>query len=449
MGAPLAGDRERRRFMLLAALVALFGLGLRLLYVFGARIDAPIYGDGMQYMAYAWNVVNHGVYSSSAQLVPDSYRSPAYPLLLAAGLAMGGNDLDSAVRYAQILQALLGAATVLLTIALARLWLSRALALAAGLLVACWPHLITFAATLMSETLFGFLLVLAMFLTCLGAERSQRRWLAAGGLAFGAAYLANSVILLFPLALVLLLCRRGRFAHALVLLLAAAVVPVGWGWRNASLPGSAGEFHHAVDGFVWGSSPVYMLAFNSRWVSPEAKRIADLEQQETQRVLEDPAGGLAMIGQRMREDPLAYAAWYLLEKPYLLWDWGIVIGNGDIYYPLTRQSPFERIALLAAMKRVAQWINPLLFFLALAGAATFAWLGALRPQATAFVAAALALFFLYVTAIHAVFQAEPRYAIAYRPEQMVLALGFLAQLAAWLRAPRSGGAPKRLGVGTP
>jgi hypothetical protein len=45
-----------------------------------------------------------------------------------------------------------------------------------------------------------------------------------------------------------------------------------------------------------------------------------------------------------------------------------------------------------------------------------------------------ALLFLYVTAVHVVLQAEPRYAISYRPVEMLLAVSALAWAIAWLRS---------------
>src|SRR5215469_5949991 len=109
--------RLRRRYVAAAAAVVLFALALRVLYVATARIDQPVYGDGLHYLVYAINLVQHGVYSSSAPggvLVPDSYRAPGFPLLIAAGLSLGGGDFGAAIHFVQYTQALLGAATVLL-----------------------------------------------------------------------------------------------------------------------------------------------------------------------------------------------------------------------------------------------------------------------------------------------------------------------------------------------
>ena len=435
----------RRRFVGAALLVGLLGLALRALYVATAQIDGLVFGDGLQYLVYAMNLLHHGVFSctppGAGEIVADSYRAPGFPLLLAAGQALAGDNVELGVRYAQYMQVVISSASVLVSIALARLWLPRGAALLAGLVVACWPHLITFAATIMSETLFGFWLVLGTWLLCLG-ERRARAWILAGaGAAFSCAYLANPIIVFFPPLAGVLLLRRGKGRLAAAFVAAALLAPLGWSWRNSHLSTDVSQFHHAVDGFVWGSSPVYIPAFNSRWVSPEAKRIVDFEEQETQQILADPVAGLGAVLERMRQDPLAYLSWYVLEKPWLLWDWTIVVGNGDIYYPKTTSSPLERITVLHWMKQLLKFLNPLLSALALGGGFYYAARELRRPRQTQFAPGVIALFFLYVTAWHALLLALPRYAIAYRPEQIVLAIGSAAGLLAWLRQRRRGSAP--------
>ncbi len=365
----------QRRYLVAAAVVVLFALALRVLYVATVQIDQPIYGDGLHYFVCAVNLVQHGVYSSSAPggvLVPDSYRAPGFPLLIAAGMVLGGGDSGAAIHFVQYTQALLGAATVLLAILVARSWLCRGAALAVGLLIACWPHLITFTATLMSETLLGFWLALAFWLLCVGERRRQVTWIAAAGLAYSAAYLVNPIIVFVAPLAALVLLRRHGLRLAFVLVVAALAAPFGWGLRGAQLETPVSQFHHAVDGLVWGSSPLYLPAFNSRWVSPEAKEIVALEQEETRQVLANPLHGVGVLLTRMAQDPLGYLSWYVLQKPYLLWGWHIVVGTGDIYYPVTRWSPLERIPLLHAMKLLLQRLNPLLFILAMVAAFGYA-----------------------------------------------------------------------------
>lgn len=453
MQAAHAERRKRREFGAAAALVVLLALLLRALYAWTAQVDLPIRGDVNQYVLYAWNLVHRGTFSSSmpdAALVADSYRGPGYPLLLALAMKLAGHsDLplralpggfavlgyadDTWMRYALASQVLLGTATVALSVLLARLWLSRPLALCAGLLVALWPHLIVFSGVLLSETLFGFTLVAALYAACRAASTRRALPAALAGALFALAYLVNPVVGLFAPMLALGWALRGRRREAMLLLGVFALAPAAWALRNANVENAGSAVERAAQNFVQGSIPQYLVAYNSRAENAVSAQIVELATEETRLLLADPAAGLAGIAQRMREDPGFYAAWYLWQKPYLLWDWSIRIGWGDIYFLETRHSPFERIAVLALSKQALQWSNPWLFVLAAAAAIWYGARSLRRSLQVPPAPALLALFFLYVTFLHDILQAEPRYSIPYRPVQIVLALAALAGLAAALR----------------
>ncbi|HEX6834173.1 MAG TPA: hypothetical protein VF132_11620 [Rudaea sp.] len=455
MSAAQVPVAARSRFGLLCAFVVVLALALRLLYAFAAKPENPIRGDINDYVIYAWNLTQTGTFSSELStgdpVTPDAYRGPGYPAVLALAMKAAGDVVVSVregdggrlmlvaepprwIGYAYVVQAVLGALTVLLTMLLARAWMSEGAALAAGLLVALWPHLIVFAGTLLGETLFGFALVFALWLLAAG-WRTQRSGInAIAGLAFGAAYLVNPIIGLFPVFATAALWRRGNVRIAAIFFVAFAIAPVAWGLRNASLetktPGAA---QRIGQNFVQGSWPQFLTALNSRLVNDISAQIVAAESEEEKTFLADPAAGLAAMRERMAMDPGYYVGWYLLRKPYLLWDWNVRVGWGDIYFLVTPNSPFERIPMLKAMRLAFAAINPIVFaFAALAGlAAGFAFL---RPRsAVAFPLAMTAWMALYLTAVHVVLQGEPRYAIAYRPEEVLLAVTGAAWIVARLR----------------
>lgn len=437
----------QRRFILAATFVVLFGAGLRVLYVAAALPNPPIYGDGAQYMAYAWNLLHHGIFScsipGSAEVVADGYRGPGYPLFLAVALGMARDNVGAALGYVHAGQVMLGSATVLLTIALARQWLGRGAAILAGILIACWPHLISFCGVVMSETLFGFLLVLGMWLLVLGVRRAAHWLFGFAGLALGAAYLVNPVLLFFPIAAAVVVARRCGWRASAILVAAFALAPLAWNLRDANLPLQYGASRRAMENFVQGSMPLYMRAFNSRWVDADARHIVDAATTETVVMFDDPVVGLVDVLERMRTRPLTYLSWYLLDKPWQLWAWPIIIGTGDIYYPPTRHSPFDQIILLQCMKQAFEWMNPVIFVLAMF---TAVWVFARAGVHTElpFPAIVLALFVVYVTVIHMIFQAEPRYSIPYRPFEVLLALaGAAAALQHLQTAWRSGLSAKK------
>ena len=189
-------DQERRKFLWLAASVVLLSWLLREQFVLFTHVVAPIRGDVRQYVAYAWNLVHHHTFSNadpgSTAVLPDAFRGPGYPLFLAGSLFVAGEGSGWYLLTLQI-QALLGAATVALTMLLGRHWLSRKATLCAGLLMAFWPHHIAATGAVLSEVLFGFLLVLALWLTAEAARRKRTAWAAIAGLIFGAAYLNRGI----------------------------------------------------------------------------------------------------------------------------------------------------------------------------------------------------------------------------------------------------------------
>ena len=444
---------SRRRFRYLAALIVVLALALRVFYVLDVRTTGDIRGDINGYVSYAWNLKERGVFSSTPplgdEIRPDSYRGPGYPVFLDAIMSLVGpfrlelhpTDNGQVQLVAQpstwvlltyIAQSILGALTVALGVLLARFWLGRVPSLVVGILIAFWPHLIVFCATLLSETLFGFLLIAALVATCFTEQRrSSRIGGLAGGL-FGLAYFVNPVIGAFPFLVVALFAFRRQFKCAVPLLVMFALAPAGWALRNHFADvGNRTSLTRAEQNFVEGSWPQYHSAMNSRLSNAISDAIMKAIQREEQTIIDDPAAGLSEIRSRMAEDPGYYAVWYLFEKPVLLWDWGIRVGANDTTFLQTTRDPFSSVAVLRLTSGIFRVLNPVVLFLTIAALA-IVWLkkffNGTQPP---FVATLCALFFLYVTGVHDVFQSEPRYAIPYRSVQLVIAMAavvFIAEL---------------------
>ncbi|HEV7777108.1 MAG TPA: hypothetical protein VGO76_09595, partial [Luteibacter sp.] len=145
---PMSTRRERSSWLLILLLVGIASLTLRWFYVTHALVyqpaDAPnARGDAVDYYRYAWNMVHRGVFSmaspQSAIATPDNYRDPGYPLLMAAWMKVF-SQWDAWYAALLLSQAALGALTVVLLMQAGRQWLPKRWLIAAGIVMAVWPH---------------------------------------------------------------------------------------------------------------------------------------------------------------------------------------------------------------------------------------------------------------------------------------------------------------------
>ncbi|WP_250624062.1 ArnT family glycosyltransferase [Pinirhizobacter soli] len=422
----------KRQWLLWASigLVTLFALWVRWYYVISAEVIQPVYlpqtrGDAADYYRYAWNLSHYGVFSSrlpgNESPISDSFRDPGYPLLMAAWMRVF-SAWEAFYAAMLLTQAALGAATVGLLMFAGRRWLGVTWLTAAGLLMAIWPHSVAASSFLLSEVLFGFLVALA--LTCWVEAVSRRRtWLAgAAGLAFSAAALTNAVLLPFApaFALVLLAFRRQR-KIAMVLLMASLAIPLFWTLRNTQLSTGASSGDRAVMNLVQGSWPSYHQDFK-RALNGDAQAQQNMQAMDTEMAVFQAGGihGIENLLVRLRKDPVHYLGWYLY-KPALLWQWDIRISQRDIYTYYTQHSPFVDVAPMRAAWAISRAMNP---FLALLALAACIWILISMSKKANDDQVAPALLALYVTFVYSLLQSEPRYSVAFRGVEILLA--FLA-----------------------
>ena len=418
------------RWWLLLLLVGIFSLGFRYYYLTHAEVLQPFYdqlhtrADGVEYYAYARNLVHHGVFSKAPEgrspLVGDSYRDPGYPLFLAGWLKIFP-QWGSWYVAVLLSQGLLSALSVVLALCIGRQWMPIRWLAGAGLLMAIWPHSVSMSSFILSETLFGFLCLLSLFLLTQALHRRSAAWAAASGLGFALAALTNAVLLPFaPLLGLYFAYRRYITARMFAGLLAGAMVlPAAWMVRNILLPPAYGDSSagRALDTLVIGSWPNYYETFAASLKNdPAAVATINRVAQEIALINYDLRAGVGELTQRMSNHPAEYARWYL-SKPALLWGWNIRIGVGDIYVYPTRSSPFENQVVYRAVIAVCHTLNPLLFILMIAGGVVALWSKQQIPRSLV----ASTLMLAFITAVYTVLQSEPRYSIACRPLELMLA----------------------------
>jgi 4-amino-4-deoxy-L-arabinose transferase-like glycosyltransferase len=401
--------------------------------------DQPLRADAGEYFSYAFNLDRHGTYSidptwqrpPGAQVpTPDAYRPPGYPLFLR--LVGHPEPTDDYLRRVVLVQAMLGVASVALLFLLARRFLSFRAALAAAALTALSPQLAVLGTTILSETLFCFLLLASLLATMRAVESRGTAACVLAGLLWGATSLVRSTTQFLPpllLAAALLSPALQRFRRPAAIGLVAFVLALSpWMLRNLSAEVRKPASSLMVKALAHGSYPNFMYEDDAASFGypyrfdPQADVVA-----------RDLPSVLRHIAGRFHAQPFRYLRWYLIGKPGYFLAWGHVQGWDVLVYPVLH-SPYYEDPLFRLMRVAMQLLHWPLMLLGLLGAGLACsrswWPGAdERARWAARLASALVG---YGVAFHMVVAPFPRYGLPFRP--LLYALALLALGIVWRRA---------------
>ena len=426
-----------RRFRAAACLLGLIAGLHGLVYVpfAGHRL-----GDTESYVAAA-KAILHGSYTtplgradvtglkipSSAVGSPErqTYRTPGYPLLLAA---TGGGGFGGPTDAIIAVQALLaGLTTFVLVFVFRRLW-SQRLALFAGAVSALDPFPKHYVTRILSEVLAGFLVAVTAYAFVRAWQERSARWWAATGAAAAALTLTRPLFALAIPLLALAAVRRLRLLAALLAACALLLAPwLGWtaaatgrpalssfgeGWNLLLAAHGEGLHHTAVQ--VERSASYRRDFFSVHRFAPSAEELrtdpdahprylvkADSEQRRLAKT---------QYLHRLGHEPWQ-VVWEAVYRSYFLWE-----AHEDWVQP----------GWLLPFLRALDWLS-------LALAAAGAWVAWRAGGA----ARALAVFLLVFTVVNGLHHVEARYAMPVRG--LYLAFAALALFHLWARrSPRTG-----------
>ena len=233
-------SRQRDRRLLLAILAA--GLLLRLVWSLYAAREPSGLNDPFTYLISAERIVAGEGYRFSFDGSPTAYFPIGYPAFVAAFVwIVEQTPLTDVPRVVGIVQALLGTASIWLVHRIASGLYGVRTGLAAAAIVAFFPGLLMYSSNLLSETLFVFLILLALaVVTAVPWNDDSPTWrrLALFGLLTGAAMLVRpqASLLLIALVVAMLITRFGRrrsLAAGGIALAVAALTIAPWTIRNA------------------------------------------------------------------------------------------------------------------------------------------------------------------------------------------------------------------------
>ncbi len=446
---------SERRFRGLAALIAV-AAGL-VSFVYAPFMTSHTYPDSKEYVALA-RAVSHGSYSArifdfevrsysprfreidvtgiswppdvAAQVQRDVYRTPGYPLLLAA---VGGGGPGSSRHALYAVQALLMGLTALLLVLLARrLWGDR-VALVAGGVFALDPYSKRFVTIVLTETLAGFLLVAAAYSLVRAWQQRSIAWWAGSGLLAGALTMVRPVFALtIPLIAVAALCAMGgrrRLLAAGAALAAGLVLVAPWIARNAAVSGKAALAGYgpgwnlliAAHGEGYGhtltwvyAQPRYQRDFTAvQKLAPTPSQLRTDRNAYARYLVradaEQRSKAVHLYVKRLGESP-GQVLWEVAYRGYALW---------------MAHTEWSQPAAFKLLQRLVDWA-----LLLLAGAAVVLELsrgGAGR---------ALAVFLVLYTLVSALGHVEPRYTVPLRGLYLAFAVSAAGVLLSSLRRYR-------------
>jgi hypothetical protein len=267
---------------------------------------------------------------------------------------------------------------------------------------------------------------------CLRGATERGRWPAfvATAMVFGLATLTNAVILPVASLIAVVLCLRRMIDRrtAVMFGLVSLLLPAAWAGRNMTIAPADGATQRAEINLVQGSWPTYHAAYQlAMRGDDDGLRTSAAIDAEIAVFRRGFGAGVSALCARMCAAPLTYLGWYLT-KPALLWSWDIRMGQGDVYVYPTRNSPFKTDTAWRAIEAVCFVLNTILLLMAAVGAVV-----AIARRSPLAIEAGLAVAALAMTAVYTVLQAEPRYSVAFRGIEILLAAVGCAASVCWAR----------------
>jgi 4-amino-4-deoxy-L-arabinose transferase-like glycosyltransferase len=257
------------------------GLALRAAYAwFAMGPGATPSSDAVSYDAVAWNLARGAGFAlnSAGGPYPTAFVPPALPFVTSLLYRVAGHQFFGAI----LLQCLIGALVPVLLARFARQTFGPGPGRFAGWLAAVNPLMVFFSGYLLTETLFSFALLVALFATTAWIKAPRRGRALGAGMLWGLAALTRPTALPLPMLVVLwawhplalIAGGRERVRQCAALLLGLALVVAPWTLRNglrlgAFVPVTTGGGRSLLDAnnpIVWddpaqrgGATSVYGL----------------------------------------------------------------------------------------------------------------------------------------------------------------------------------------------
>jgi len=311
----------------------------------------------------------------------------------------------------QRVQALLSAITVVIVFLLGLELLPLWGAFFAGCLMLLSPHAVIMSGYLLTETLFTFLLYIALYCAIKGFRNNSLKWFAWFGILVGAASLTRPALFLFPFLVMILIwfqlpSKTKRLKACCIVLLTFIVFQAPWfAWKRANPV--KGDISLAAASLALGTYPDLIYKDSDLRGSP------DKEDSEWDKMSRSAETTIQILLQRAKKDPWTYVKWYFFEKPVMFWSWTTLVGSAGPFIYQVFDCIYFKYSATAYSMLFSKWIHPILLIsacftilLLLVG-----FLKRFQTYCSGPGIQIIALLTLYFTAVHTILAPLPRYSI--------------------------------------
>lgn len=212
------------------ALIFLFALLLRLAFVL-VYPQLPIEADAGSYVDLATNIFEGNGYAQNG--IEETRRAPGYPFFLALIFFAFGKSLV----FVRIIQAIISSLTVVLIYQLAKDLFNKRIAFFSVILAALYPPFIFYSGTILTETIYTFLIVVAFYL--LNKKFNKKNSILFGTFfGFAALMRTESILIVFFTLFALFLSSKQKkkiIINGTIISLAMFLVITPWSIRNYTL----------------------------------------------------------------------------------------------------------------------------------------------------------------------------------------------------------------------
>jgi 4-amino-4-deoxy-L-arabinose transferase-like glycosyltransferase len=288
------------------------GFSLRLVYVLSVSYEP--YSDMLYYVDAATRIANGEAFPATYSL---GEQYPAYIYFLGGLLFF----FDHSLVWVRVCQAFLSSVTGVVTYYWARRLLGdRRYGLCAGYCVALYPDLILHSGTILTETLYTFLLSLVLLTWQTALDTDSKKWRFLVGAVMGGALLTRSLVLFFiPLGILWEWVRAwpnwvSSLRSSLIIGFACLLVCLPWFLRNQNAYGTFFPPSHQMALGLWGGN-------NSRATGAWVEHPGSEEQRREMAVLSVPEQRQYALRQAIKwikENPIQFTALGLVKVSRLI-----------------------------------------------------------------------------------------------------------------------------------